>query len=150
MNILYFKNMLPHPSPRPTESGGNSYTDCRSSQVWCAAMSEWFIVKSSSSHSQFCYGVFFCCSDISHVSVDTFQPSLLWPSSSPPPGWYHLQSLSSDVVFVLPLRVQTTSLASLHLSVIFSTFSLSLMLSLFPTCYLLHLHIFISVISSLL
>ena len=42
-------------------------------------------------------------SDGSHVSVDTVHPSLLRSSSFSSPGWYHLQSLSSDVVLVSPL-----------------------------------------------
>ena len=40
-------------------------------------------------------------SDGSHVSVDTVDPSLLRYSSFSSPRWYHLQSLSSDVVLVL-------------------------------------------------
>ena len=84
----------------------------------------------------------FCCPDSSHVSVDTVHPSLLRPFSFSSPSWYHLQSLSSDVFFTCPNHL---SLAFLHLSVIFSTFSLSLMssfltwsLSVWPH---VHLHI---------
>ena len=47
----------------------------------------------------------FSRSDGSHVSVDTVHPSLLRSSSLSSPGWYHLQSLSSDVVLVSPLYV---------------------------------------------
>ena len=52
-------------------------------------------------------------------------------SSFSSPRWYHLQSLSSEVLFVSPLRGQTTSvlLFCTSDSVIFSTFSLSLVLS---------------------
>ena len=46
----------------------------------------------------------------SHVSVDTVHPSLLRFSSLSSSGWYHLQSLSSDVVLV-SLRGQTTSVS---------------------------------------
>ena len=95
---------------------------------------------------------FFCRSDGSHVPVDTVHPSLL-RSSLLYPRWYNLQRLTSDVVFVSPLTWQNhLNLAFLHFCVIFSTFSLSPMLS-FLTLYLsvcphAHLHIFISVISS--
>ena len=44
-------------------------------------------------------------SDGSHVSVDTVHPSLLRSSSFSSPTWYHLQSLSSDVVLVSRLYV---------------------------------------------
>ena len=37
-------------------------------------------------------------SDGSHVSVDTFHSSLLRYSSFSSPRWYHLESLSSDVL----------------------------------------------------
>ena len=49
-------------------------------------------------------------SDGSHVSVDTVHPSLLRSSSLSSPGWYHLQSLSSDVysLGLAALRGQTT------------------------------------------
>ena len=47
----------------------------------------------------------FCCSDGSHVPVDTVHPSLLRWSSLSSPRWYHLQSLSSDVFLVSPLDV---------------------------------------------
>ena len=49
------------------------------------------------SSSQFCHGP---CrrSDGSHVSVDTVHPYLFRSSSLSSPGWYHLQSLYSDVV----------------------------------------------------
>ena len=47
----------------------------------------------------------FSRSDGSHVSVDIVHPSLLRSSSLSSPGWYHLQSLSSDVVLVSPLYV---------------------------------------------
>ena len=49
-------------------------------------------------------------SDCSHVSVDTVHPSLLRSSPLSSPGWYHLQSLSSDIVFfcLASLRGQTT------------------------------------------
>ena len=66
------------------------------------------------------------------------------------PRWYHLQSLTSwSRLFTWPNHL---SLAFLHLSVMFSTFSLSLMSSFF-TWFLsvwphAHLHIFISATSS--
>ena len=41
----------------------------------------------------------------SHVSVDTVHPSQLRSTSLSSPGWYHLQSLSSDAVLVSPLYV---------------------------------------------
>ena len=44
-------------------------------------------------------------SDGSHVSFDTVHPSLLRSSSLSSPGWYHLQSVSFDVVLVSPLYV---------------------------------------------
>ena len=47
----------------------------------------------------------FRLSDGSLVSVDTFHPSLLRSSSLSSPRWYHLPSLSSDVVLVSPLCV---------------------------------------------
>ena len=43
-------------------------------------------------------------SDGSHVLVDTVHPSLLRSSSHSSPRWYHIQSLSSDIVLVSPLR----------------------------------------------
>ena len=92
-------------------------------------------------------------SDGSHVSVDTVHPSLLQSSSFSSPSWYHLQSLSSELFLVSPLtRRHHLSLAFLQLSVMVSTFSLSLMssfltwsLSVWPHA---HLHIFIFVTSS--
>ena len=42
-------------------------------------------------------------SDGSHISIDTVHPSLFRSSSFSSPRWYHLQSLSSDVVLVSPL-----------------------------------------------
>ena len=47
----------------------------------------------------------FRCSNGYHVSVDIVHPSLLRCSSFSSPRWYHLQSLSSDVVLVSPLYV---------------------------------------------
>ena len=44
-------------------------------------------------------------SDGSHVSVDTVHPSLIRSSSLSSHRWYHLQSLSSDIVVVSPLYV---------------------------------------------
>ena len=93
-------------------------------------------------------------SDGSHVSVDTVHPSLLRSSSFSSPRWYHLQSLSSDVLLVSPLYVAKPhqSCFPAPLCVRYSTFSLSLMssfltwsLSMWPHA---HLHIFISVTSS--
>ena len=71
-----------------------------------------------------------------HVSVDTVHPYLLGSSYLSFPRWYHIQSISSDV-FCSRLFTCTNHfiLAFLHLSVIFSTISLSLMLS-FLTWYL--------------
>ena len=43
-------------------------------------------------------------SDGSRVSVDTVLPSLLRYSSFSSPRWYHLESLSSDVVLVLSVN----------------------------------------------
>ena len=47
----------------------------------------------------------FSRSNGSHVSVDTVHPSLLRSFSLSSPGWYHLQSLYSDIVLVSPLYV---------------------------------------------
>ena len=44
-------------------------------------------------------------SDGSHISVDTVHPSLIRSSSLSSHRWYHLQSLSSDIVVVSPLYV---------------------------------------------
>ena len=44
-------------------------------------------------------------SDGSHVSVDTFHPSLVRSSSLSSPAWYHRQRFSSYVVLVSPLYV---------------------------------------------
>ena len=41
-----------------------------------------------------------CCPDSFHVSVDTVHPSLLRYSSYSSPRWFHLQSLSSDLLLV--------------------------------------------------
>ena len=49
------------------------------------------------SYSQFCHGLYLCCPDSSHVSVDTVHPSPLWSSSFSSPRWYHLKCLSFDV-----------------------------------------------------
>ena len=90
-------------------------------------------------------------SDCSHVSVDTVHPSLLRSSSFSSPWWYHLQSFYYDVflVFTWPNHL---SLAFQHLSVMFSTVSLSLMSSFITWSHSVwphaHLHIFISVTSS--
>ena len=92
-------------------------------------------------------------SDGSRISVDTVHPSLLRSSSFSSPRWYHLQRLSSGVFLVSPPTWPNhLSLAFLHLSVMFSMFSLSLMSS-FLTWYLsawqhAHMRIFISVTSS--
>ena len=91
-------------------------------------------------------------SDGSRISVDTVHPSLLRSSSFSSPRWYHLQRLSSGVFLVSPPTWPNhLSLAFLHLSVMFSIFSLSLMSS-FLTWYLsawqhAHMRIFISVTS---
>ena len=73
-------------------------------------------------------------SDGCHVSVDTVHTSLLRSSSHSSPGWYHLQSLSSDVVLVSPLYVaKPPRLAFLHLSHIYIyalSFSLHVLLFL--------------------
>ena len=108
------------------------------------------------SSSQFCHGLHLvsCCPDSSHVSVDIVCPSLLRSSYSSSPRRNHLHSLSSDVLLVSGLVWSRllTRFASLHLSVIFSTFSPSLLssfltwsLSVWPHA---HLHIFNSVTSS--
>ena len=90
----------------------------------------------------------FCCSDSSRVSVDTVIPSLFWYSPSsissiclPPYSWTRLFTCQTQF-----------SSAFLHLSVIFSACSNSLM-SCFLTWYLrvrphAHLYIFIFFISS--
>ena len=93
-------------------------------------------------------------SDGSHVSIDTVQPSLLRSSSFSSPRWYYLHIFFPDMyswsrLFTWPNHL---SLAFLHLSVMFSTFSFFLMssfltwsLSVWPHA---HLHIIISVTSS--
>ena len=73
----------------------------------------------------------FCCPNSSHVSVDTVHPSLLRSYSSSALRWYHPQNLSSYVFLVSSHHMcpNRLSLDFLHLSVTFSTFSLSLMVS---------------------
>ena len=61
--------------------------------------------RHNSPPARYVMDVVFCRSDGSHVSVDTVHPSLLLSSSLSSPDWYHLQSLSSDVVLVSPLSV---------------------------------------------
>ena len=93
---------------------------------------------------------FICCrSDGFHVSVDTVHPSLLRSSSISSPKWYHLHRVllptySWSRLFTWPNHL---SIAFLHLSVMFSTFSISLplwfltwSLSVWPHAYLAHLH----------
>ena len=63
----------------------------------------WSLRQTQFSSSQFCHGLH--RSDGSHVSVDTVRPSLLRSSSPYSPGWYHLQSLSSNVVLGSSLHV---------------------------------------------
>ena len=46
-----------------------------------------------------------CYPHSAHVSVETVHPSLLRSSSSSFPRWYHLQSLSSDIVLVSSIHV---------------------------------------------
>ena len=89
-------------------------------------------------------------SDGSHVSVDTVHPSLLRSSSLSSPGWYNLQSLSSDVVLVSPLYVskphESRFPAPLCDTLYLQMFSfLTWSLSVWPHA---HLHIFNSVTSS--
>ena len=98
--------------------------------------------------------IFICCCYHSYrVSVDGVHPSLLRSCSFSPPRWYHLQRLSSGTFLVSPLeRPNHLSFAFVYLSVIFSTSSLSLILS-FLTWFLSvwphdHRYIFISVTSS--
>ena len=67
----------------------------------------------------------FCCPDGSHVPVDTVHPSLFRSSSLSSPRIF-LPMYSWSRLLTCPNHL---NLAFLHLSVMFSTFSLSLMLS---------------------
>ena len=96
----------------------------------------------------------FCCF---HVSVDTVHSSLIRSSSSSSPRSIHHLILSSFLptysLFRLFRYSSHLSLASLHLSVILSTSSLSFVLSFLTwplsTWLHAHLHTFISVTPSL-
>ena len=64
-----------------------------------------FLEERASSSSRSHLFFIFRRSDGPRVSVDTVHPSLLRSSSFSSPRWYHLESLSSDVVLVSPLYV---------------------------------------------
>ena len=71
----------------------------------------------------------FCCSDISHVSVDTFHQSPL-RSSFFSSRWHHLQeSFFRRIVGHVSSRVQTTSILLSYTSMLYALPSVS------PRCY---------------
>ena len=94
--------------------------------------------------------------DGSHVSVDTVHPSLLRSSSFSSTRWYHLESRSSDVFLVSPLYVAKRPQSCFPVplcNVLYYSQSLPdvivshmVSFSVWPHA---HLHIFISVTSSL-
>ena len=88
------------------------------------------------------------CPDISHVSVDTVHPSLLWsPSSSSSPRWYRLRCLSSDNFLVSSLHVSKPQLFRFYAPICYVLFIQSLRdvtnASLVVSYCLAYLHILI-------
>ena len=121
-----------HDDPNLTDNSPHSIYTSKHQLVLLLADPTWLwgrCGRHNSPPASYVMDLVFRRSDGSHVSVDTFQPSLVRSSSLSSPAWYHRQSLSSYVVLVSPLYVAKPHKSRFPAPVILSTFSLSLMFS---------------------